>query len=343
MTILILGYYDRLNKNDNFYHFLFNKLFKNYTIKYENPYLITEIPFNVNYLVCGGGELINDYFLAHINRLKQKYETMFNKKLIIYGISIESVYKNNLSNFNYIKIFDYIITRSQEDYTIIKNILGSTYVKYLPDIVHTIRNYDKEFDKSFRLPLKKKIIAIFLLNDDKVLSLYDTYINNMCSVIKLLSCKYIFHLITYNSTSRYLIDDTMQLYNDIYNKLPSDIKNKVYIKNYTLSKLINGFRNNLYRYGICMRYHSHILCYLYYIPFVSLPLNENVINYMKEKNLEKFIEPLVYDKHYLFDYFKLIDKFNEMDKTYDKIYFNNIIKKKMIIILLVMDFHYLII
>jgi hypothetical protein len=339
MNILILGYYDELNKNDNLYEFLFKKLFHKYNIYFSNPYQINEIPYYIDYLVCGGGEVIDEYFLAKIYSLKNIFEKNHYKKLLIYGISIETSYKtksiisnvnNGLYNINknynlfHIDVFDYIITRSKSDFIVIKNLIGDNHVKFLPDIVNVIKNYKNEFKLSINLPLQKKIIIMFLYMNNKAFEKYDNYVDNFIYLIKLFSDKYIIHLITYNSTSKFLIQDNLNLYNDIYIKLPENVRNVTFIKKYTIEKLIVNLNKRLYKFAICMRYHSHILCYLWNIPFVSIPLNENVIEFMKDKNLTKYIEPILYSGELFFNHHNIIKNMDTFIKDYNKIYYNNI-------------------
>ena len=200
MNILFLGYYNHNNMGDDYFEFIFKKMFNNYNIYFIDPNNLTEINKNINILVCGGGDIINDYFMNKIVLLKYNFEKNNNKKLLTYAISVGITYKLSIypDKIHYLDIFDYLIVRNKIDVEILSKRYGEQYVKYMPDVVHLIPNYIQ--NKNIIEKSNKLIIGIFLtetISNNGLNKNYDLEVNNFVNLIENIPKNYIIHLVPF--------------------------------------------------------------------------------------------------------------------------------------------------
>jgi polysaccharide pyruvyl transferase WcaK-like protein len=307
---------------DDYFEFIFKKMFNNYNIYFIDPNNLTEINKNINILVCGGGDIINDYFMNKIVLLKYNFEKNNNKKLLTYAISVGITYKLSIypDKIHYLDIFDYLIVRNKIDVEILSKRYGEQYVKYMPDVVHLIPNYIQ--NKNIIEKSNKLIIGIFLtetISNNGLNKNYDLEVNNFVNLIENIPKNYIIHLVPFNVGKNITENDSVLNYK-IFNLLSENTKKRVFLKYYNLEELLLTFINKIYTVGLCMRYHSHILCYTYKIPFISLSMTNKTFEYMKDMNITKYF--INYFKNPLFDINNVINLINQAIK--DTNYFNNL-------------------
>ncbi len=70
--ILVLGWYERRNLGDDCFVDAFRSLFRNVSFACTDD--IDAIPSDVDIVVCGGGDIVNPYFMAKIDRLLYDFE-----------------------------------------------------------------------------------------------------------------------------------------------------------------------------------------------------------------------------------------------------------------------------
>ncbi len=77
MNILIYGYYGLNNLGDDLFEYIFKKLFSpydhNYNITIQNPNNLV-IKDDIDIVICGGGDIITDYFMIPLLKAKRKWE-----------------------------------------------------------------------------------------------------------------------------------------------------------------------------------------------------------------------------------------------------------------------------
>ena len=107
MNIIILGYYSHGNYGDDLFEVIFKKLYVNYNLTFYDPNKINIIPDNIDIIVCGGGDIINDFFMKQIVKLKLSAEAKYKKKIPTYAISVGITYKKSviLGKSHYLDIF----------------------------------------------------------------------------------------------------------------------------------------------------------------------------------------------------------------------------------------------
>jgi hypothetical protein len=129
-NILIIGYYDRKNIGDECYKIAFPLLFKDAKkITFVCSDDIEIIPEEITTVICGGGDIINDYFMKKIHELLKVF------KGNIYAVSVGIPYINAAK---YLHIFDHIFVRSQNDYDVAVKEIGNENLTVIRDISQCI-------------------------------------------------------------------------------------------------------------------------------------------------------------------------------------------------------------
>jgi polysaccharide pyruvyl transferase WcaK-like protein len=322
MNILFLGYYNHNNMGDDYFEFIFQKMFINYNIYFIDPNDLKIINKNIDILVCGGGDIINDYFMNKIVSLKYDYEETNNKKLLTYAISVGITYKLSIyqDKVHYLDIFDYFIVRNKTDANILLSRYDQQYVKYIPDIVHLIPYYVQ--GKTKIKNKNKPVIGIFLtetISNNGLNTNYDLEVNNFVKLIENLPKNYDIHLVPFNIGMNVSENDSVLNYK-IYNLLSENTKKRVFLKIFNLEELLYTFIDKIYTVGLCMRYHSHILSYTYKIPFISISMTNKTLEYMKDMNITKYF--INYATNPLFDIDLVINLIDQAIN--DQEYFNDL-------------------
>lgn len=125
-SILVLGYYNRHNLGDEAYRITIPMLLGNqYNYTFACTDDIDDIPNNTDIIICGGGDIINEYFMKKINHLIHNFSGP------IYALSVGISYK---SDIEYLKIFDHVFVRSKFDYILASEEIGKKNVTYIDDI-----------------------------------------------------------------------------------------------------------------------------------------------------------------------------------------------------------------
>ncbi len=300
MNIVILGYYGHGNYGDDMFEVIFKKLYLEHNLSFYDPNKISAIPESTDIIICGGGDIINDWFMQQISKLKIRAEQKANKRIPTYAISIGVTFKKSIPNSKpyYLDIFDYWIVRNKIDETILKTRYPETNIIYVPDVVHLLSTYKpKKITKFINNWIGvgsgalKPIIGIFLTNtisDSGKNKNYDNEVSKFAELIESIPLNYNIHLVPFNVGNNKNENDNV-LNEKIYKKLKQDHKTRVSIKNLTLKELIETFRSSVYSYGICMRYHSHILCQTYSIPFISLSMTNKTFEYMRDFGIQRYL------------------------------------------------------
>lgn len=323
--ILILGYYNKLNTGDDLFKYIFTKLNIPNTksiilnindINKENNKKFLNKKYNL--IICGGGDIFNDYFMDNMVELSNKIKT----KYICFstGISYESYILNNKDK---LKIFDSFFIRNKNDVKILSTINQKTH--YIPDMVHAIYEIPlKPINALSNLISKNKInIGVFLSMTVYNVKYHDKFIN----ILNKLSSVFNHILSTYSNIKFILIPFCI----DNSNAKENDMLINKYLKNISLNTDIvdvSDYYNltednhvdfilNIYKHihiGICTRFHSHVLSVANNIPFVSLSSTRKCSEYMKDLNIEENL-----------------CKFETSNDTYTPIDFDNVSLQNMLL------------
>lgn len=254
--ILILGYYDKFNLGDQAYiesfpkilePTLINSLIVKTEIIFKNPYELSEIPSETEFIICGGGDIINDWFNDEFNRLFSK------TTLPIYAVSIGITYPSTIDR-KYFKHFDKVYVRHQSFNKELSKLLDSDNVFHIPDITFSLTPCPRP-----EYPSDLGRIGVFLantINPDLI------KLNKLREVLNTLF-KLGYEIIFYPFNTSPLPDENDVIYAEKYfpeferGELPPFAEGAL--------KVISSLT-----FGFCERYHSHIFCIIQNVPFVSI-------------------------------------------------------------------------
>ena len=132
-NILIFGYFDQGNYGDELFKNAFGKIFAKSNLYFENLDFVKEIPNNLDLIIFGGGDLINDYFLTKFQKFFQKFDTG-TIPIIAFGVGFSS--RDVVINKN-LKMFDFIYSRTFDSLVQLKcaQIVPFSQLCFGPDIV----------------------------------------------------------------------------------------------------------------------------------------------------------------------------------------------------------------
>ena len=142
MHVWVLGYYDRGNTGDEMYKFAFRRLLcdMNRSHTKENVKLhfvcmddLTTIPSHVQVVICGGGDIINDYFMEKAVRILKGYTGR------VYAISVGIPYQTDATK-RYLTLFDHVFVRSRGDYAIACSEIGKKNVTLMGDLCYLVKD-----------------------------------------------------------------------------------------------------------------------------------------------------------------------------------------------------------
>ncbi|ARF12283.1 polysaccharide pyruvyl transferase GTB-type glycosyltransferase [Klosneuvirus KNV1] len=263
--IVILGYYDKSNLGDQTYTKVFPLLLENSDITDEiifvNPEEIDHIPSKAKIVICGGGDIINDYFNNKFEKVLKGYRGP------IYAVSIGITYPATI-NDKYLGRFSQIYVRHRDYHKELAKICGTEHVFHIPDIAFLLEPYNS--DTPQELPEKKKI-GVFLANGITI---------NIQDVLVELEKEYDVILYAFNTSDQSHESDVIY-----YQKYYSD---------FTLGPVITEPDDMLkemsqLHFAICVRYHSHIFAMIQNIPFVSIASKPKAQLLMKDSGLEDYM------------------------------------------------------
>jgi hypothetical protein len=294
MHVIITGYYKKNNLGDDLIEYIAKiifskKKFKNYVTTYKTvpieDIILPENSINCDRVILFGGETLNDYFL---DKLIDLYRLKPTVKFCAIGVSCNQDYTTIINKLN---IFEKIIFRNELDYknlsisvTNNKNKIYTNTDKFSSDIVFLKNLSNKNFLKRI---IKKNIVGFFLsqtsiynLNQEKE-NTYITYVVNLIRFFIKLNYKiYLFAMCCNNKDS----ENDMIINQKVLNYLSDHEKS--YIKAYSNNRKILS-KITLIRFAVCWRFHSHILCTMNKIPFISISNTPKVITFLNENNLNE--------------------------------------------------------
>lgn len=331
-NLLITGYYYKKNYGDDLLLDVAKKLL---TIKYCSDYqfntqviAIDQIDNNNISELCNwsdkiilfGGEVLNDYFLNKLIAMKQFAFNYYKKNIQLYaiGVSCNSEYSYIT---NKIDIFEVVVFRNDKDYHAFLPRLTSHYSKSLPDPVFLLKPTKKNGGILAKLTSKKDkqiSVAFFLSQTVKPTT---EYIENIVNFIR----HWQFHratiyLLTMCNNNASSTENDLLINSAVYDRLNhQERENIIYID----SPIAIFSYIDLIDFGVCWRFHSHIFCIQYGIPFISISNTPKVLNLLNENGLNS----LSYiDKNLTDGITHLIENKNLIKKQLDTIA-NNLLKK----------------
>ncbi len=324
-NVLVLGFYNRNNIGDEAYKLVLPMILKNKNVIFECMDDIEYLPENIDIVVCGGGDIINEYFMEKAQKLLKDFKGR------VYGISVGIPYLNGVK---FLHIFDHVFVRSTQDYKIAVKEIGSLNVTYIPDAVCLLSHRNKTSSIN---TFKNKInIGLCLAeplfnNNNNRIQLIDSIVNSLILLGKY-NKNIIIYLLAFNHHQDSKNECDYELNYDIYNKLTKSKINCVIRHDIKTPENMLDFFNRHIDIPLCMRYHSVIFSIMTNKRFVPLYCSKKVDNLLEDLNYkdERFVyklntnsqfKPLSIDNSKLFTLLK--NAVNNRNITYDISRVNN--------------------
>ena len=269
--VLFIGYYDRANLGDDAFKYALPKFFKHYKIDFVTADDVGTIKSYKKYqaVLCGGGDLINEYFKNKLKEVRSKFQGL----LFAYGIGVTYL---ELVDRGYLDMFDYIFVRNKKDIDKLALRYGSNRVFYMPDIVFKVDPpKNRKLIRSNAKSKELKTVGMFLVRN-----VYDkpNIVFNLTRFVEHVSKNYKVILYAFN-TSGAINEDDRLLNENIsmalrLNNVEADMN--VYSTEEMLEKIAG------LDLAVCMRLHSHIFCTIANVPFLSLCMTRKVSEFLND-------------------------------------------------------------
>lgn len=265
MNRIIYGFYGHRNMGDDLFQEAFKLLFPDDNLVFrELSNMNKEEIKNYDSVIVGGGDVLNDFYGRKYMEVLHDYAGY--KIALGVGISYQSCISEK-----YINLFDDIVIRNQTDLHSLRPRIGTVHSHYMPDLVFSLPLNNNESKKEDGRRVGLFLVGSFLKNN--------SFLFSLCMMIyRLISLDYIIDLIP-----MYLQDDIMDndyhLNEYIYNTFShtGKINSLMYNNNEDFFNLIKNLD-----FAICMRFHAHILCTRFGIPYLSIPITRKVELYQNE-------------------------------------------------------------
>lgn len=364
--VLVLGYYDRQNLGDDMFKFIFGKYFEqqwsNCKMLIKNTDDIEQIDPDTDLVICGGGDIINDYFMEKIKTLTAPIID----RIPIYALGIGFPYISQVNN-HVLNTFDYIAYRTQIDTEAITEFYGSNRAQYYPDLGWLLPRWSKDkiddvvFNELTMIQEHKneKKIGIFLTNTIKNandLASYNKIMDSLASSIvkladqtmstnKLARCVgkaggkvYQIYLISMSTNTQNPNEDDRKINIDLYTRvLKYGRFSNLHLINTAMppDEILPIFRQ--FYVTICTRFHAHIFSMIAKVPFLSIYSSRKVEDLLTTYDLhehsikmeinQELMYPISLDSAKTLEKFtNLVYKYDDFKIKLDRIYNQNIVK-----------------
>lgn len=333
LNILILGFYDRSNTGDEMYKEVFPILFQGHKLTFKCTDDISAVPGDVDIVVCGGGEIINAYFMNKIEQLTRDFCGQ------IYAVSVNL---SGDSDAKYLHLFDHVFMRNKHDFNLAKEQIGDKNCTYLPDITYLL---PKKHPKMYGLGhgnghrhrhREDGIINIGLCMAQPVFYENPKLVHPLCEVLTKVmedEPRAHLHLINFNNQLSNAKECDILLNEQIVAALPRFMKQRC-TPYYNANPLEIYKRIGEMNFNICMRYHSVVFSLLNNVPFFAIYKSRKIDLMLKDNDMVQTNYKITNDKdidvNMLYHMLKLeIDsQHNLLDPT--KVYYFDVIKERVL-------------
>lgn len=131
VNVLVLGFYDRANLGDEIYKEAFRRIVPGarFVCTDDISQLDSKALKAFDFVVCGGGDIVNSYFMKKIKMLIKPL------RMPCYAVSVGLPYP---SDAHYFSLFDHVFVRSKSDAFYAIRELGAANVTCLPDLAFSV-------------------------------------------------------------------------------------------------------------------------------------------------------------------------------------------------------------
>lgn len=271
-NVLILGFYDRNNAGDEMYKLAIPRIFQsevNMTFDFRcMDDLMFLDPSRYAFVICGGGDIINKYFM------QKAIDFLANYNGRVYAFSIGIPYAHD--DAHYLNLFDHTFVRSKDEYKVACRVVGSLNVTYLPDAVMVFQSPPTEFTKKAVDDDDGLVLGVALAqpafhdnpHEDAILtSIVQAITENMKKSRKVRSV----HLLSFNTFAKNAAECDIPLNEKLQNRLKdAGISSCKLVTHLTGAMDLHDYMNREIDVVLAMRYHGIIFALNLNKPVVAL-------------------------------------------------------------------------
>lgn len=274
---LLMGFYNRNNIGDDTYQTVIPFLLPSCEIQCISCDDATFIDNDIDVVLIGGGDLVNDYFMNKIQQLLRSYTGR------VYGVSLGIPFQGFS---HHLHLFDHLIVRSMADYKLACQEIGDKNVSFLPD-------FSVALPRLIAQPIiqKKQLNTLnigvclaqpLFYNNPKKSLLLDNLCNALIKFAKdaTRQIKYIFVAFNSNTSNNqecdYIINTQMA---KKLSKQNIDVNIRHDIS--TPIQMLSFFQEEL-DMCLCARYHSVMFSVIAGKPFVPLYVSQKIHNILED-------------------------------------------------------------
>lgn len=287
--VVILGYYGKKNLGDDLFEVAFKAIFDrmpDVEATLVPPNKIDRLSPDTDALICGGGDIVTDYFMDKIISLKKKYQEDTSRTLPVYAVSIGLSFPESISDSRChpLDIFDHIIFRNKADYSLTTDRYGPERTTYMPDLVFALPELLGCKPTIDLCPPRKPILLACLaqpMSADDRNPHYPAIVDKITGVLQKVQDSYDIILMSFN-TMTIMPHECDIVLNE---RIAANLTNPVLLNEDDPTKVFGLF----YRSSVvlAMRFHAHVLAIATQRPLVSLSMTNKTEAIMIDQGLEK--------------------------------------------------------
>ena len=259
--MLLTGYYGKRNLGDDLMEKYLRDILKVPTINCTELNRVHDL----HDIVLGGGDLLGEYFLIHVLTYVERMKAVFNKQPRVLVVACGMPYR---ISERYAMIFTEVMLRHKDEFQYFEHLT----VTVVPDLAFFYKPSPTAIKVHNPVPGKHSI-GVFLARPivrDSV-ERYERIVISLAKYLDMLcekDDKFIIYLLAFHRCKRSSWQNDLIMNREVYNQMTH--KHRVYrhrdvIEVDEMEHIISSLS-----FGLCMRFHSHVLCIKHGVPFVSL-------------------------------------------------------------------------
>ena len=261
LRVLVVGFYDRYNAGDEQYKTTIKEMLTGpgvADVSFVCSDDLETVPSDTDVLVCGGGEIVNEYFMSKIADVTRSF---YGK---MYALSVGIGYA---SEAHHLHMFDHVFPRSSGDCAIAIAEVGSENVTRIPDAGFGF----PKGTRATRAPSSVLRVAVMLANPvvRQAPAIADHVLAALCGLMGERRRRVAVDFVSFNSDPENETESDLAMNAELCDRawrlgLDARMSTRVTASG-IVGSLIAG-----YDLGVCGRYHAAVFCAATRTPFVVI-------------------------------------------------------------------------
>jgi hypothetical protein len=276
--VLVLGFYDRQNTGDEQYKTTIPAFFGQ---RYQFDFVsvddaagkIEAQQERYAFVVCGGGDIVNPYFMTKIKRALARYTGP------TYAISVGIPYD---ADVHFLDAFDRVIVRGKRDLALAQAYIGADNVAYMPDLGFTL---PRPFRQAGR-PRPSAMHVGICLAKPILAAHYETFAQPFADALSAFKRRHgdaTFHFFTFNHNSGNPVECDASASRQIAALMQEDAAASVVFHD-DIAGDVSRMRREMaeMRFVIGMRYHSMVFSLAMRVPLIACVSTKKAAQLMED-------------------------------------------------------------